>query len=337
MESLKLDKDKLKDFIAALDSKKVYAPQKVGETIKFAPVNGDLEVSLDFANTTVPPKEIVFPQTETMFLFEQGGTDINLTKGGAEKVLLGVRPCDARAMSVVDNLFSWDIDDPYYLDKRKKITLVGLACLEPPLNCFCPSVGGGPASTEGLDILMTDLGDAYLFQPLTPKGEQLCQLSSELLQPAGAEDNARAEELHREAEKKITREVDIKGLAEGLPSLWKSEIWKEAAEPCLGCGICTYLCPTCHCFDIQDEMEGLDGRRCRMWDSCLFKEYTLHASGHNPRPSRRERQRNRINHKFSYFVDKFGVTACVGCGRCINLCPVNIDIVDILSKVKEAL
>ena len=113
-------------------------------------------------------------------------------------------------------------------------------------------------------------------------------------------------------------------------------MWERFSDRCLSCGICTFLCPTCHCFDIQDEMEGFDGRRARMWDTCMFSEYTLHTSGHNPRPTRKERTRNRISHKYSYFPEKFDVIACVGCGRCINYCPVNIDLLDILEDVKKA-
>ena len=136
----------------------------------------------------------------------------------------------------------------------------------------------------------------------------------------------------RKGRQKINDDIPQK-----LEELWDSPLWKKVSDACLGCGA-YFLCPTCHCFDIQDEMEGFEGRRCRVWDSCMFKEYTLHTSGHNPRPTRRERTRNRVNHKYSYFVKNFGTIACVGCGRCINNCPVNIDILDILSQVvKEAI
>ncbi|MBS3947020.1 MAG: 4Fe-4S dicluster domain-containing protein [Dethiobacter sp.] len=332
---MKLNKDKLADFIATLPGKKVYGPKKSGETLKYAPVTGAADLCLTAANTTVPPKSVVFPQTETLLRFELGTTDIKTPGQESETVLLGVRPCDARAMTIVDNVFSWGVEDPYYLERRAKITLVGLACLEPCANCFCTSVGGGPASKEGLDVLMTDLGDSYLLDVLTEKGENLCQSASGLLINATGEDQEAAEKLHEKAASQISRHTDPAGIPAKLPHLWESLLWDTVSASCLGCGICTYLCPTCHCFDMQDETEGSESRRCRTWDSCMFSEYTLHASGHNPRPTRRERTRNRINHKYSYFVDKFNVIACVGCGRCINLCPVNIDLLDILSKVGE--
>ncbi len=338
MESLKLSKEKLGDFVSKLTDKELLVPQKEGEALKFAPLAGEDMPELDYENTSVPPKNAVFPHTETMLQFELGKMDMQVAAGDEkEKVLLGVRPCDARAMVIIDNLFTWDVDDPYYVDKREKSTVVGLACHEPCSNCFCTSVGGGPASTEGLDVLLTDLGDSYLVQPLSEKGEVLCQAGADVLEKASDADIQGAEKAHEEAANKISRHIDTAGIPENLPSLWEHELWEEVSRSCLGCGICTFLCPTCHCFDMQDEVEGFEGRRCRTWDSCMFSEYTMHASGHNPRHSRRERTRNRINHKYSYYVDKFDVIACVGCGRCINLCPVNIDILDILSKVREAL
>lgn len=337
MDILKLGKDKFPDFLAALGEQNLYAPQKVGESFRFAPVTDSSKIEFDIDNTTVPPKSIFFPQTETLYRFELGSTEVETPGEKKEGVVLGARPCDARALVIVDNLFTWDEDDPYYLEEREKNTVVGLACNKPCVNCFCLSVGGDPASTEGLDVLMTELDDAYLLQPLTDKGEKLCQSVTEITEKAAKADQDAAAGLHKQAREQIIRKIETEGITEKLPSLWENSLWQETAASCLGCGACTFLCPTCHCFDIQDEVEGIDGRRCRMWDSCMFREYTLHASGHNPRPTRRERTRNRITHKYNYFVQKFDVIACVGCGRCINSCPVNIDILEILRQVKEAL
>ena len=307
----------------------------------FKEIQDPEEAYLDYGNSTVPPKKVVFPQTETLFRFQVGNPELSekdVEKEGTT-IIFGLRPCDARAMSIVDKLFSWDYDDPYYLKRRKLVTLVGMACVEPPsVNCFCTSVGGSPFGKEGLDLLLTDMGDEhYLVQALTEKGEKLQETLASHLGDAGDKDESKVEELAKEAEGKISRSIDPEGIPEKLPGLWEHDLWKKVSASCLGCGICTFLCPTCHCFDIQDEVdEPGEGRRARMWDSCMFSEYTVHASGHNPRPTRRERTRNRINHKYSYYPDRFDVIACVGCGRCINLCPVNIDILDILEQVVEA-
>jgi len=337
MSAMLLNKDKWPDFVGKLAGKKLLAPQKDGDAMRFGPVAEGETPSLDFNNTRVPPKGVLFPQTETMYRFHLGSEEVEEPKLDEEIVLLGVRPCDARAMTIVEKLFKWDIDDPYYVKRRELVTLVGLACSDPGLNCFCTSVGGGPANTEGLDLMMTDLGDNYLLEAVTEKGKALLSEAKDLLSVADDDALKEKEELVGEAEKKIKREVKTEGVPEGLPGLWENPLWQKVSASCLGCGTCTYLCPTCHCFDIQDETEGFEARRCRMWDSCMFEEYTTHTSGHNPRPTRRERTRNRISHKYSYYVDKFDVIACVGCGRCINLCPVNIDIVEILGQVEEAL
>lgn len=337
MSAMLLNKDKWPEFVGKLAGKKLWAPQTGGDAVQFAPVADGEVPTLDFRNTRVPPKQAVFPQTETLYRFQLGTEEMELPGLNEETILLGVRPCDARAMAIVEKLFRWDIDDPYYLKRRELVTLVGLACNEPGLNCFCPSVGGGPASTEGLDLLMVDLGDSYLLEAVTAKGEALIAETKEILDEAGADSAKEKDRIISEAENTIKRTVNIEGVPAGLPGLWEDPLWQRVSAACLGCGTCTYLCPTCHCFDIQDETEGFEARRCRMWDSCMFEEYTLHTSGHNPRPTRRERTRNRINHKYSYYVDKFDVIACVGCGRCSNLCPVNIDIIEILRQVKEAL
>ncbi len=336
MEKMKLTKEKFNDFIAALEKERLYAPQKEGETTKVLPVTKENRPDFTVSNTTVPLKSFFFPQTETLFQFNLGQTDMKLPSEEEKAVVLGIRPCDAKSLTIVDKLFSWDVDDPYYLKKRAQTTLVGLACNKPCANCFCTSLGGSPASIEGLDVLMTELEDGFLLDPVTEKGTALCQSVQELLAEASEEDSSQAEAIHKEARESITRQIDAAGIPEKLPGLWENKLWQEISDSCLGCGICTYLCPTCHCFDMQDEVEGIEGRRCRTWDSCMFGEYTMHASGHNPRPTRRERTRNRINHKYSYFVDKFGEIACVGCGRCINRCPVNIDILDNLAQVREA-
>ncbi|NLI69635.1 MAG: 4Fe-4S binding protein [Firmicutes bacterium] len=340
-----LKKDKWSEFVEKMaSSRKVWLVDSE-DAVKFVPyAEGEAQPTLappfegaKRHNTTVPPKSVVFPQTETMFSFELGQQEVTVPEGVQEMVVLGIRPCDARAMSIVDSLFSWDYDDGYYQDKRNQTLLIGLACNEPCVNCFCTSVGGGPASTEGLDVLMVDLGDRYLLREISEKGKEILGSNGDLLSDATAEDRSAADALTRAAEEKIGRSIEIEGIAEGLPELWEDQLWKDISNACISCGTCTFLCPTCHCFDIQDEVEMEEGRRCRMWDSCMFAEYTLHTSGHNPRPTTRERTRNRINHKYYYYVSKFGKTACVGCGRCIEYCPANIDILDILSKVKEAL
>ena len=341
MGDFKFAREKMADIISGLGEYQVLAPLVSGDVVRFREIEESDALLAEpgrYANSVVPPKELMFPQTETLFRYRLGDTDIDVSEPGGDtsRVVIGIRPCDAQAFAIVDKLFDWDYPDPYYQQRRENTTLVGLACDDPGSNCFCTSVGGGPASEEYLDAIMYDLDDTFYLKTITDKGEELARALSGVLEEAGDAEKKAAGKQSEEATSKIGRSIDTEGIPEKLPSLYGNPFWEQFSDRCLGCGICTYLCPTCHCFDIQDEVEQFDGRRARMWDTCMFKEYSLHASGHNPRPTRKERTRNRISHKYSYFPENFGVIACVGCGRCINYCPVNIDILDILTKSREA-
>ncbi|MDI7252990.1 MAG: hypothetical protein QME89_10615, partial [Actinomycetota bacterium] len=158
----KLNKDKEKEALQELTKFRLIAPAKSDEVVIFKQITDPGEAFLEYGNSTVPPKKVVFPQTETLFRFQRGNPELrekNVEEEGTT-VIFGLRPCDARAMSIVDRLFSWDYEDPYYLKRRELTTLVGLACVEPPsINCFCTSLGGSPFGTEGLDMLLADMGD----------------------------------------------------------------------------------------------------------------------------------------------------------------------------------
>ena len=204
---------------------------------------------------------------------------------------------------------------------------MGVGCSTPCSTCFCTSVGGGPFDEAGLDILLTDAGDAFLAKVLTKKGKELVG-SVNTFDPAEEKLIQRGMAIEEEAEGKIVSKVDTSRLA-GMDTLalHSADFWEKVQFACINCGVCTYLCPTCWCFDIQDETQGRAGCRIRNWDSCMFPLFTLHASGHNPRGRKVRRVRQRFMHKLKYFVDVYQMgVACVGCGRCVQHCPVNIDI-----------
>jgi ferredoxin len=183
---------------------------------------------------------------------------------------------------------------------------------------------------------MTDLGDRYYVEFLTEKGEDVLRNPDELFSKPTDKDKELRDEIWKKAESEVTKNVEVKGVRDKLGELFESNYWDKKSQTCVGCGVCTFLCPTCHCFDITDEDCGSCGRRIRTWDTCMIPEYTVHASGYNPRPGKKNRLKNRIFHKFRYFPDRFDAIACVGCGRCISKCPVGIDIVETLEEVKEA-
>jgi len=341
MEKFVLPKEKLSEWINKIISTyQVFAPVKEEELIFFKQIKNPSEIDLEFVNSAVPPKVLLFQQTETLFKFTNGkNIQITPTTSHNEKTLIfGIRPCDAKSFSILDHVFKGDYKDPYYLTKRKNMLLVGISCNQPAVNCFCTSFDDSPTSSKHVDVLLTDIGDKYYVEVQNEKGKQLVESTKKLFTPATEKDSNKKKDVEKKAFDTITRHMNIKNvdtLVKKLDIIFDAPYWKNIAMKCLGCGACTYLCPTCHCFDIQDETTLTKGARIRIWDSCMRPEYTLHASGHNPRPGRMNRVRNRIYHKYNYYPKNHQVIACVGCGRCIDNCPVNIDIIDVITKTAE--
>jgi ferredoxin len=288
--------------------------------------------------TREPPKDVFFPQSEVLFSYEKTEDGLELRSTEAverERVVWGIRPCDARALLVQDAVFDTpDARDVYFVNKRQKTTLVGIGCREPLSTCFCTAVGGGPFDKEGLDLFLTDIGEAYLAEALTEKGERLLK-GSEFRKATEAQLKA-AEQAEQAARERLPAAVDMQTIRQHLDTMVNHPFWDEVQATCLGCGVCTFLCPVCHCFDIVDEGTAACGQRVRNWDTCQYCIYSLEASGHNPRPSGRERVRQRLMHKFDYYLVNQGVIGCVGCGRCVQLCPVNLDIRRTLVELETA-
>lgn len=336
MEKMILSKENLHEFIEkALKEYNVFGPTDDEGVILFREITNPSQVTLEFSNTRVPAKAVLFQQTETLFTFSQRNpVAVSLPERGEKTMILGIRPCDAQSLAILDQVFTGEYSDPY-VTKRENTLLVGLNCVTPAVNCFCTSVEGAPFSAEYTDIQLTDIGKKYYVEVKTDKGRTLVDSMSNLFTSATEADEKKKEELEKKANNAVTRVMRTDGIVEKLEDIFESPLWKKIGMKCLGCAACTYVCPTCHCFDMQDETAGLEGARIRVWDSCMYPEYTVHASGHNPRPERMNRVRNRVYHKFNYFPKNCGVIACVGCGRCINVCPVNIDIIDVIEKASE--
>ncbi len=312
--------------------RRVIAPTEDRTGVAFAPIDSGAAVRLDARNTTLSAKAVVFPQVETLLAFRAGEAQERIPEP-PETVLLGVRPCDARSLTMLDAVFHRDgIDDPYVAARRANLIVVAVACNEPGPTCFCTSVGGSPADETGADILATDLGDTLLLRPITPRGEALLAAFG-AARPAAAGEIAAAREAAAEAESHMAK-VPVPTDPARLLDTFDSALWIELAAGCLGCGACTYACPTCHCFDLTDEHKRGTGRRVRSWDTCALPLFTLHASGHNPRPTTDARLRQRILHKFAYGPETIDETLCVGCGRCISVCPSGIDLRRILARLE---
>ncbi|HHY39508.1 MAG TPA: hypothetical protein GX507_11395 [Clostridia bacterium] len=328
--------------------------------------------------TVKPLKELFFPRSEPILGYcvdgafggngDGTGVSVFMPEGvlpGKPRVVFGARPCDAASLTVLDRVFADEAyPDDFYISRRKNTIIVGLGCNVPAPTCFCPATGGDPFGTAGLDVLAYDLpaldGDGssqghYLMKAVTREGEALLGFLSEAhLGEGPSESDERAcMALEERARKAIAAGLpaDTQSLGRVLGGIFNHPYWATLHEKCLGCAACTYLCPTCHCFDISEEPDPgasrsggespkggperprLTGVRVRNWDSCMFPIFTLHTSGHNPRPTGLERVRQRVMHKFYYFPENFGAVACVGCGRCVKYCPVNLDIREVISHI----
>jgi len=335
----KLDKKDFKPFLQSLMVEyDLFAPVQLAEGVAvFKKIDRPDEVDFSSSNTQKPAKEVFFPQSETMFRYEKTGKQHQVTSTEEverKRVILGARPCDIQAVSLIDQVFSGkEFTDVYYVNKRKATTIIGMACDHPLSTCFCSSMKGGPFHREGSDLFLIDLGEAYLVELLTEKGKTFQK--NKFLKEALAKDINLAKEVEEKATPKTDGSLPVAGIEKRLDQMLESPFWERVQEKCIGCRICTYLCPTCHCFDIVDEALTNKGQRVRNWDSCLSSLYSQETSGHNPRPTNRERTRQRIMHKFNYFPKNFDQIACVGCGRCIIYCPFNFDIRQTIKEIQK--
>ncbi len=326
-----LQKSALEPLIGKLRGagQRVLAPvarQDAGNTLTFAEVTGAKEIAADYVQTTESAKAAVFPRYEAMLRYKLAGKAVEpaeLPVAAPPTVLFGVRPCDAASLATLKAVFTWDSQDAYFEPKLAHTTVVSVACTKCDDYCFCTSVGGGPGATAGSDLLLTPLdATKYLVEVLTDEGKALVAMAPELFAAANGEASKKDAALA-----KVAPKFEAKALAAKLPALFgQNSVWVEQSLRCIGCGACAFVCPTCTCFDIQDERTRTGGVRLRTWDSCGFGLFTLHASGHNPRTKQSERWRQRVMHKFSYQPERLGVLGCVGCGRCSRSCPTDMNL-----------
>ncbi len=336
-----VDKKDIPKLVKELTEKyNFYAPIKVNGNIEFKRVENVGDIELNFFNSKIPPKEILFPRMETLFTYNINGKNIEIKepeKSEKKNIIFGIRPCDAHSFVLLENFFGFgEFKDKLFLNKRKNTILMGIGCNNPRNTCFCTSLEGHPFKKEDMDVFLVDLDDKYLITPITDIGKEIIDALSWLVD-AKKPDLEKAMKLSEKAESLISTTLDIKDSYKILDSQFSNPIWKEISETCIGCGTCSFLCPTCTCFDVIDEEDKYNnkGRRIRIWDTCQSCLYSLHTSGHNPRNGGIERCRNRILHKFSYYPTNYGLIGCVGCGRCIQLCPVNNDLRAIIKKMNE--
>jgi len=333
----KQDLNKFLDELAADNT--VVAPVKDEAVVTFQVIASVEEVHWDAVNTRESPKKLFFPRSEKLFAFtkQSDRLDVKTPEPADRKMILfGVRPCDIKSFEQLDRIFCNEAyTDPYYARRRENTAIIGRGCITRRSTCFCDAFGIDMLDGTGADIFLIDLGEnVFIAQILTEKGKALIEGKKYFKEAADTEIKA-LEERRNKVGPAAEFSVDLDRIKANLEQIFESDIWDRIHERCLGCGACTYLCPTCHCFDVDDEAKFSRGERIRNWDSCMYGLFTLHTSGHNPRPTQKERWRQRLMHKFNYGPNRTGDFLCVGCGRCIIHCPVNIDIRQLLKIVEN--
>jgi len=336
MKYINIDKKNWANGLKNLyENYRLFGPVKNNKNHVFKKLSKGELPDLNYLNTLLSPKSIVFPQSETMFEYslDESKEDHHILKeidkDYSPRALIGIRPCDAVSFKLVKRNFDTpEYKDPYWLSAYESTIFAGLACSNPCSTCFCTSAGCGPFHEDGLDLLLVDEGEYFIAKILTSRGETFIKSAGWETEadPIAAEKTIKNMKI--KAEEKIASFVSTDQLKnKSAIDLYAAPFWEEIAFACINCGTCTYGCPTCWCFDIQDEISKSSGIRMRNWDSCMYPLFTLHGTGYNPRNAKVQRVRQRFMHKLKYYADKYGDgIQCVGCGRCIRLCPVNIDI-----------
>lgn len=340
-----LKKDKIPALLDALCTQaRVFVPQNVSGVTKFASYQQGTTPLLDETNTLMPPKDLLFPQAEKLYHYGEnanGDMFINPIVESNEQILFGVRPCDMRSIECLDDVFlTKGYQDQFYSDKRAKLITVCIGCTHPKETCFCDSMGLDPNEAPNADIQLRDAGDAYTVAAQTAQGTEVLKAWQPFLEEddattAASTENGTATAAAPEPVKvSCTLKVNAAGIKEKLDKVGTDDaLWNDLSVKCLTCGTCTFICPTCYCFDIDQENRCKEGVRFRCWDSCMFSEYTEMAGGHNPRPQKKDRVRNRFMHKLNFFEGRYGKTLCVGCGRCVEKCPVALDITVLIDQI----
>jgi sulfhydrogenase subunit beta (sulfur reductase) len=333
-----IDKKAVAAFVTKMrDDYRVVGPKAKGTKYAFGEIENPADLRLDYNTSILPPKKYLQPQEERMMTFTRTGKPVvETTIEAPPTVILGIHTCDLHGMCVLDKAFSQGYPDAHYLRRRERTVLVGIECLEPcDEHSFCKSMGTLTVS-NGYDLHLTDLGEAYAVDVGSEKGAALLEKYAGVRQATEAD----MQQLNRVLGAKWSRfpyrlEFDVGELSPLMSQAYDSPLWDELAEVCLACGQCTLVCPTCFCFNVYDDVELnlLEGERWRRWDSCQLDEFARVAGGENFREHQAARLRHRFMRKGRYLIEKYGELGCTGCGRCARSCLVDITPVSVFNDL----
>ena len=329
--------EKLNEIFALIaQDMTLYLPVDTEGGAAFTKWNENVKYS-ESLNTVRSPKDFFFPQTENLMAFKTEGKNIEIIDTRSETedfAVFGVRACDTKSFDVLDRVFLSDPVDSYYANRREHGVIISVACTRPSETCFCTAFDIDATSPQG-DISVWKTETDVYFEANTEKGAALMEKLSALTEDC---DNT-AVESAKESTKAILSRLPLKDLKLSAfgggktMELFENEAWDELSQSCLGCGTCTFVCPTCQCYDIKDFNTGNSVVRFRCWDSCMYSDFTKMAHGNN-RLTQKERFRQRFMHKLVYYPENNdGLFSCVGCGRCLAKCPISMNIVKVINKI----
>ncbi|MEA3350042.1 MAG: 4Fe-4S dicluster domain-containing protein [Chloroflexota bacterium] len=334
-----LEKGAIAPMVEALIADyRVVGPQAKGTKFVFDTIADANELRLDYNTTILPPKKVLQPQHERLATFNlQGEPTTESVVEAKPTVLFGVHTCDLKAINLLDEAFSDDYPDAHYLSRREKTLLVSIECLKPcDEHSFCKDMGTLTAD-GGYDLHLTEIESGYLVETGSEAGEEL--LAAYAQSSEGGVYQSTLEQIRSDKQDHFESKLhfDAAELPAMLGDAFEHPIWQDMGERCLACGSCTNVCPTCYCFNIEDEvnMTLTEGERVRSWDSCQLDEFASVAGGENFRESRAARQRHRLMRKGKYIYAKFDELGCVGCGRCIRTCTAKISIVESYNAIYD--
>ncbi len=328
-------------FQLIADKQELYVPVKTAGQTNFGAWSKDAEVDLDTLKTVKSAKDAFFPQSEGLYTVRKEGKKMSIEPERLKEqdfVVFGMKACDVKGMEVLDNVFLSDPVDTFYAARRDHGTIVAFACHEPEETCFC-KVFGVDAASPASDVAVWTAGEELYWKALTEKGEALTEAVKELFTDDAdgeAKVEAEKENIHNIVEKLPYMNLSLEGWnGDALSEKFDSPVWEELYKPCLACGTCTFVCPTCQCYDIKDYTAGNSVSRYRCWDSCMYSDFTMMAHGNN-RTSQMQRFRQRFMHKLVYYpANNDGMYSCVGCGRCVEKCPQALNIVKVVKAFQN--
>jgi sulfhydrogenase subunit beta (sulfur reductase) len=337
MKILKLAKQNLDLFVSVLPAfGDVYAPVKRGKSFVFDQPILWSDVQMNYTRTILPPKKLLLPPCETTFSFDpiKGYQDL-LNEASKPQVLFGVHAYDIYGLNILDRVFAQaKFPDPYFIARRRATTIIGVDFV--PDDKHAAGSMNADFVDHGFDLFLSDIGNEYLVLVGTSRGDDIVVMSGCLMQTPTEADFAEYKKRSKDRHESYKIQLDLDGLPEILEMEYHSKAWDEFGKRCLSCGQCSMVCPTCYCFDVNDEVDlgSRAGRRIRSWDSCLLKTHALVAGGENFRAARSSRVKHRFYHKQRGFVAEYGRPSCVGCGRCVEVCPVDINIISVIETIR---